>query len=102
VRALLYVVAERFELRNVLAEPPQQSDYVAAWSESQLSPNDSVSLLRRIYQRSPPLAKEIQEWASRHSPPVVQDTQDFLRFLRLARAHRDDFRGIILREIEFQ
>lgn len=106
--ALLYVAARRTELRAVLADPPQQSDYLAAWEASaararatnEIAIRDTTA--RRIYRHSPFRIKTAWRWLRWGGlPPAAEDTRRFIEEMRRIQSHRDDFKRVALRDAAF-
>lgn len=65
--SLLYVAAKRVEQREILAAPPQQSDYAAAWSDAESPAQDEgqggwgspTPLRTRLLRRAPVKVREL-------------------------------------------
>lgn len=109
--ALLYIAAKRIELCDVLSAPPQQSDYVNAWSTTAAPTTDvraarsHTPLMRRIYGRSPPMVKGTWQWLRYGAGPtvaVVGDIRTFVREVRRLRACKGDFRRTTLQSVTFE
>lgn len=88
MRALLYVAAQRVELRSILAAPLQQSDYATRWLAGSAAAGESpssVDLARRL---------------ARHLPLTMKDSLHFLAKLRHARHDASpDFERVTLADL---
>jgi hypothetical protein len=108
-RSQIYVAAQRVELRNVLSEAPQQSDYVAEWSAigdavTGARPADVRSdVLHRIHKRAPESLKNTWRWLRWGGlPPALEETRSLVRDISWDRARRDDFRRVSLQRVTFE
>jgi hypothetical protein len=84
-RAMLFVVAQRVEEREILGQPPMQSDYVAAW--------EAGPAVERMSRETLP---GVKGYLARHTPAVVKDGALFVQQLRSARGSRYDFNSVRL------
>jgi hypothetical protein len=105
---LLYIAARRSELHDVLAECPQQSDYVPQWAATDTAATvaEGAALrhtaMRRMYQRLPPGVKRAWRWLRWGGlPPIVDRTRWFVHNVRRIRTHRHDFQRVTLRNLTF-
>lgn len=105
-RALLYIVARRTELRDVLDEYPQQSDYTPMWEANQrkaVTPEPAGSQQtagRRISQQLPPGVRRAwgrMRWGGLQ-PMNVERARGLARAVR---THRQDLRPVALRDLTF-
>jgi hypothetical protein len=100
-RVLLYVVARRTALRDVLADSPQQSDYVPLWQGR--SPKAPIgrpagadhTAARRVYERLPVVVR--RTWQSAR----WGDSHTFLHGLYNSRTRGGAFEPIALRDLSF-
>jgi hypothetical protein len=111
-RALLYIVAQRSELRDVLAEYPQQSDFQQSWTATERrrakeAARRAVPLIAEESDRPQRTLSSIyKEFPPVELPHVVAKTWRWLRWsglpakiVRLIRAQRRDFKRVTLRNL---
>jgi hypothetical protein len=95
-RVLLYVAARRIAQVDVLARPPQQSDYVPLWQgSSQGTAPVPQTAARRLYRRLPPGAR--RAWQSLR----WGDSYAFARSLREGGGRGGAFGAVALRGLSF-
>jgi hypothetical protein len=97
--ASLYVVAQRTAAGEIFAEPPQQSDYVAAWSGSdEAGPRSVGQRVRALYRRLP---EGSRVWLRDTTPTAIEETWGLVRTLRSNYGRGSDFPKTSLRELKF-
>jgi hypothetical protein len=103
--ALLYVAAQRTELREVLSVPPQQSDYASLWA-ARLGTSRQANerpihgtFARRVYQQLPGRFKRGWRWLRWGGlPPVVAEARGFVTNAHRIRTQNRDFTPVALRD----
>jgi hypothetical protein len=105
--ASLYIAAQRTELRDVLTEWPQQSDYVPQWAATAAKAGTTREALhrtaaRRVYEQLPPRVKRAWRWIRWGGVwPIVGRTRVFVSVVLRIRGHRRDFHPVELKNLIF-
>lgn len=88
-RTLLFLAAERFAHREILAIPPQQSDYAAEWAAGAVD-HGSREALSSLAGR-----------VARRVPLIIKDGLQFAQQIRTYRGSAKDFTRVPLKQLPF-